>query len=186
MWTRLVFVATLALAGCASVTKEECETGDWVAIGTRDGAAGRVADTQFARHVQACGRAGITPDRTTWEQGYRAGLVRYCTPLSGLREGEAGRPYRGVCPPDTEAGFENGHSLGLRAYRARSEITRLEADLANSRSRVANALTKGDSTAAALAQADAQRDSFDLGFARATLRQIEREIAAFRTAQAQR
>lgn len=180
----LALVALSLLAACASVSREECLAGDWVSIGQRDGAAGRIGPAQFERHETACAKVAVVPDRTAWAQGYEAGLRQYCTPLSGLREGEAGTRYRDVCPTASEPGFLRGHELGLAAYRQRQRINDIAGEIgALNRS---SALLAGQDGAEAQAQAnqtEALSLRLDLGFARAELARIQREIRAFRAAQ---
>ena len=173
--------AVLLVTGCASVSREECLAGDWVAIGARDGAAGRVGEVQFDRHVQACARVDVTPDRTAWAQGYAEGLGQYCTARVGLREGEAGRPYRGVCPVASEAAFLRGHDLGRSAWQQQQRINALEQEV--------NALAPasaglGDDEAArrqwAANQAEASILRLQILAAQTELARIRREIRAFR------
>lgn len=176
-------LALLLVAGCASVSREECVAGDWAAIGARDGAAGRVGDVQFDRHVQSCARVDVTPDRAALAQGYAAGLVQYCTPAVGLREGAAGRPYRGVCPTATEGAFLRGHDLGRAAWQQEQRIAALEREI-NALSRLP--APEGEDAAAQRQWAANQSEIFALRMqvfaARAELARIEREMRAFRAA----
>lgn len=81
--------SALFLTGCASLSKDACLEGDWQGIGMRDEVAGRVAESRFVSHLIACNRVEVVPDRQVWQQGYARGLESYCTPSSGLREGQA-------------------------------------------------------------------------------------------------
>lgn len=137
------FLALLfgALSSCQSMSKEECQVADWQVVGENDGAAGYDPQDRFARHVKACARIGIAPDQTLWRQGYDRGVERYCTPLSGLAAGKAGKGYANVCPANSSAGFLRGYNLGRASYTKdrniqskenrisylRSDISRLEA-----------------------------------------------------------
>ena len=180
----LAFVALALLASCASVSREECLAGDWASIGQRDGAAGRVGATQFERHVTACAKVDVIPDRTAWAEGYEAGLRQYCTPLGGLREGEAGHRYRDVCPASSEAGFLRGYDLGTAAYRQRQRISEIEREISalSQRNTVLTATDDGRREWRANQSAILSL-RLDLGLARAELSRIEREIRAFRAAQ---
>lgn len=179
--------AMLLLAGCTTLSEEECLSGDWRGIGTRDGAAGQVADVQFARHVKACEKAGITPQRAAWQQGYAQGLQSYCTPAKGLDEGLSGRSYRNVCPAGSEAAFLRGYSIGEADHAAREEVRRVEGEISrlearNAQIRAALA-TQGDP---ALRQelrsneAVLLRLQLELGFARAEASRTRRAVAEFR------
>jgi hypothetical protein len=179
-----------ALSGCASLSRDDCLEGDWASIGERDGAEGRAVEAQFARHVTACAKVEITPERGTWEQGYTRGLATYCTPQTGLREGEAGRPYRDVCPAATEARFLQGYDLGQSAYRQRARIAEIGREISQLQSR--NTVLSGapQSDAEALAaqrerhatQSEIMLLRLEQSMARAQLLRIEREIRAFRAA----
>ncbi len=182
----MVSLATLTF-GCAPITQEECLAGDWQSIGLRDGQAGRVADQVLARHVEICARAGVVPDRDLWRRGYAAGLLRYCTPLSGLEEGRRNTRYRDVCPAESEPGFLRGYELGQLAHAQEAEIRQIEREISELERRNA-ALRPGDPDAdntAVLQEIAANRSriSFlrlDLLRARTELSRIEREIRAFR------
>ncbi len=180
----IAVLSLVLLSACASVSREECIEGDWEAIGARDGAAGRMAETQFERHINACARVDITPDRAVWMRGYEAGLARYCTPETGLREGEAGRPYRDVCPSARETGFLLGHDLGLSAHRQRQRIAEIEREISALTRRNFVLANQSDDDAVhrerRFNQAEISSLRLELGFARAGLLRIEREIRAFR------
>ena len=177
----IALCGVLLVVGCASVSREDCVAGDWAGIGARDGAAGRVGDVQFDRHVQACARVDVTPDRAPWAQGYEAGLRHYCTARVGLREGEAGRPYRGVCPAASEDTFLRGHDLGRSAWQQERRINALEQEI-NALGRASAGL--GDDDAArrqwAANQSEVSILRLQILAAQAELARIRREIRAFR------
>lgn len=180
----LALAALALLSACASVSREECLAGDWVSIGQRDGAAGRVGATQFERHQTACAKVDVTPDRSAWAQGYEAGLRQYCTPLVGLREGDAGNRYRDVCPAASEPGFLRGHELGLAAHRQRQRISEIGREISELSRRNALLAEEEESRREWHAnQSEILSLRLDLSFARAELARIEREIRAFRAAQ---
>lgn len=180
----VTFGALLFLQSCASVTPEECVAGDWQMIGERDGAAGRVAATQFDRHVSACSRVGVTPDRARWDAGYALGLRSYCTPRRGLEAGEAGRIYRDICPAELKPGFLRGYELGLSAHRERQRIQELEREISSlQRDTRVFASTTADQAALQRWRANQSEIMFlrlEIGIARTALLNIEREIRAFR------
>lgn len=117
--------AALGLAGCASMSAEECLVADWEAIGYEDGARGAAADT-IGRHRKACASAGIAPDFRDYERGRQAGLLEYCRPAVGYRVGTSGGGYSGVCPPDLEGDFMAGYAEGRELYELRSEVSGIE------------------------------------------------------------
>ncbi|MDK4742861.1 DUF2799 domain-containing protein [Rhizobium sp. CNPSo 3464] len=119
---------SLFLVSCNTLSKEECIAADWRVIGETDGAAGYDPQQRFAAHAKSCERAKIVPDQTIWYQGYQTGLVRYCTPMSGLASGQAGSAYANVCPPATAAGFLRGYGLGNRQHSLQSQLSSMQDD----------------------------------------------------------
>ena len=136
----VLFVGLLALASCASLTKEECLASNWQIIGQRDGVEGHDPKRQFRRHVNACKKVGTTPDHPLWNQGFQQGLTRYCTPLRGLVVGQQGRAYNHVCPAASERGFLRGYLLGKAENSLKSRISSLEIQSADLESDVSSLL----------------------------------------------
>lgn len=172
----VLVLAVLVLAGCASVSRDECVAGDWAAIGARDGAAGLVAEARLPRHANACARVGVVPDEAAYLRGHAQGLQSFCTPLGGLEAGEAGRAFRDICPAERAAGFREGYELGFAAHRARLRVEAAQRDLAGSQSLAADGTVVTAAT-------DSILDRLALLEARAELARIEREIRAFRAAE---
>lgn len=179
--------AVVFLTGCASLSEEECLSGDWGGIGQRDGASGQAAEAQFARHVKACEKAGVTPARAAWQAGYTRGLLSYCTPSKGLDEGLAGRSYRNVCPAGAEPAFLRGFNIGTEDHKARQEVTRLEREIARLKARnteIAGKLGEEEVKALRLEltnnQSELLRLQLELGFARAEAARTRRAVAEFR------
>nr|WP_245503997.1 DUF2799 domain-containing protein [Rhizobium leguminosarum] len=121
----------LLLASCNTLSKEECVAADWRVIGESDGAAGYEPQQRFAAHAKSCERVKIVPDQTIWFQGYQAGLVHYCTPLSGLARGQAGSGYANVCPPETAPGFLRGFGLGSKQHELQARLSSMQSDYSN-------------------------------------------------------
>lgn len=121
---------TLALGGCATLSKEECLTVDWRTIGYEDGAAGYAAD-RIGQHRKACAKHGVTPDLDEYQRGREAGLREYCVPANGFRLGAQGGSYSGLCPPDLDgpfaSAFESGRHLYVLQSRLQDAVYRLEA-----------------------------------------------------------
>ncbi|MBX5011942.1 DUF2799 domain-containing protein [Rhizobium lentis] len=118
----------LFLASCNTLSKEECVAADWRVIGESDGAAGYEPQQRFAAHAKSCERVKIVPDQSIWFQGYQAGLVRYCTPLSGLARGQSGGGYANVCPPETASGFLRGFNLGAKQHGLQERFNAMQND----------------------------------------------------------
>lgn len=117
----LILVTLCLLASCASVSKSDCETGDWERIGENDGDFGRSPD-YFERHLEACAKHGVTPDKEAYELGYSGGLADYCSRRGGYEAGKRGSNYKGVCSEGYEEDFRIGYNLGRELYQVASEI----------------------------------------------------------------
>lgn len=119
----------LTLAGCASMSKEECLTANWTEVGMRDGQNGEPR-ARFASHAQACREAGIIADQPRYMMGWEQGIVYFCTPPNGFEVGRRGRYYtNGTCPPALEPGFRHGYDRGYDIYRAQQEVDRVQNNL---------------------------------------------------------
>ncbi|MGY6703446.1 DUF2799 domain-containing protein [Roseinatronobacter sp.] len=183
----LILAALTALASCASISREECLAGDWEAIGLRDGAAGARPDIQFDRHQRQCSKVDVTPDRGQWQRGHDLGLQRFCTPLSGLEQGQRGRINHNLCPADLAAGFDEGHALGLREHAQRVRVQNVLTEISNlqdqNRAALAGLAAGGDDGLRAdlhNTRSEILHLQLELGLERAALRRLEREVAAFR------
>lgn len=122
----LILCSALALSGCATYSRDECESGNWAAIGEQDGRDGRAPD-KFDLHVKACKLDRSESSRTAYMAGRSKGLTSYCTPARGYREGSLGQQYLNSCPAALEPQFLKGYQLGRRIYQAESQ----QSDLAD-------------------------------------------------------
>ncbi|MCU0775941.1 MAG: DUF2799 domain-containing protein [Ideonella sp.] len=104
-----------ALAGCASLSEDQCRRGDWMGIGQRDGAAG-AGPERLAAHAKACQKVGVEPDEAQWRRGWLAGLERYCTGPNGRDVGARGSSYGGVCTGGAEVEFLRGYEIGRQIH----------------------------------------------------------------------
>lgn len=122
-------LAVLALAGCATLSGQECRSGDWEAVGREDGVAGAPPD-QLERHRKACAAHAVEPQESAWRAGYARGLEEFCTPKGGYVAGRDGHGRKEAC-----AG-KPGEAAFLQALRRGQEINALRRDLAELRRRV--------------------------------------------------
>ncbi|MBL4875548.1 MAG: DUF2799 domain-containing protein [Cohaesibacteraceae bacterium] len=132
----LSLVIILIVSGCASLSKSQCQVGDWYSIGKSDGYEGKPAHTQLAEHFKACSEYGINIDRAPYDQGHLEGLVAYCTLPRGVSEGIAGRNYQGVCTGESEIDFQEGFIAGNELYKVRQEIGTLERSIENTQTKI--------------------------------------------------
>jgi hypothetical protein len=103
----------LGLAGCASLSKQECLNADWQIIGYEDGAGGQPPN-RIGAHRKACADHGVVPVKADYDQGYYEGLRTYCTYNRGLEAGRYGHDENAVCAREGE--YLAGRETGLRSY----------------------------------------------------------------------
>lgn len=124
--------ATLAVAGCSSLSEKECLALDWQTVGYEDGVRGysgdRIADTR-----KACGEHGVRADLDGYRAGREQGLREYCRPANGYRVGVEGAQYAGVCPAALEPAFLGAYESGHQLHALRSRVWRADATLAAKR-----------------------------------------------------
>ena len=94
------------------MSKSECVAADWLQRGVLDGSRGAPVST-LEQHDKACAKASIVPNQGQYLEGYKQGLLIYCTADSGLSEGLANSEYLGVCPSAMEAEFLASYIDGL-------------------------------------------------------------------------
>lgn len=120
--------AAIVLSSCASMSEDQCRRADWQAQGERDGASGQPPG-RIDAHREACAKAGVTPDAMRWQQGWRRGVLSYCTPRSAWQEGARNQTYQGACRDYDENNFLRWHRLGHDVYKARSERDKIQSDI---------------------------------------------------------
>ncbi len=134
--TVIMLAAAGILGGCATgMSEQACLTADWRTVGFEDGVAGRQSSTIGSYRTQ-CADAGVTPDLDQYLVGHTQGLETYCQPSNGYRVGERGGQYHGVCNPEVEAAFLAAYDEGRTLYTLRSDVSRLERQLANAEERL--------------------------------------------------
>ncbi len=142
-----IFITTLSLAvlaGCSTLSKEQCEMGDWHEIGRLDGSKG-YAMARFQKHVKACGEHSVSPDRNIYSKGRQVGLTTYCTPENGMSIGRSGGSYHNVCPANLERKFLKRYTLGKKFYTLESQIKQIDYDIESIDSQFDNAkLSRSD------------------------------------------
>lgn len=118
----------LLLSGCDTVSKEQCQAGDWRALGRADAASGHAAN-RIAKVAEDCGEYGVSPDPAAYQSGWQEGVQIYCTPLNGFNIGRQGDGKSDICPPALAGQFEYAYQLGNRIYSTRNEVESIESRL---------------------------------------------------------
>jgi len=117
-------IIAVGLAGCATISEDECVTGSWSDIGYKDGVNG-TARGKLADYAKTCAKYGVTPDRTAYLAAFDQGLLKYCTYEQGFERGENGRSFNQVCGGDPQSGFAQGYDDGRIIYEIHAEHKRL-------------------------------------------------------------
>lgn len=128
-------VMVVSLAGCASMSQNECQLADWQAVGYEDGSKGQAPEA-FATRRQACAKHGVAPDFTAYQAGRKSGLAEYCQPRRGFNEGRLGVRYAGVCPAKLEAEFLDGYTEGRTLYRLEVRVRSIERQIQHHEARI--------------------------------------------------
>lgn len=121
-----VLVLIVALAGCATLSEQQCLANDWQTVGYADGANGH-GPSRLLKHQDACMKHGVNPDREAYLSGHRNGLTVFCTARNGFMRGQSGYSYSQVCPPELERAFHAAYQDGRELYLASAQIKRLDA-----------------------------------------------------------
>ena len=129
-------VTLLLLAGCATLSKEECLMVDWRTVGYEDGVAGRTGD-RIGQHRKACADHGVRPDLDAYQAGRAAGLREYCHPRNGYQVGVSGAGYGGPCPADLAPAFMAAYDAGRELYVRRYRVDHADERLAEMRMELA-------------------------------------------------
>ena len=174
---RILPVLILApfLAACASLTAEQCLSGNWSDIGYNDGINGRSVE-YIGNHFEACAEVGVTPDVRAWQEGREQGLLRYCTPENAYITGRNGANFNNVCPAEQSASLSLAYNWGGEYYDISQEILILTEEKFESELIIASDLSHPDlppEQAAQLAQLNSRIRLIDLKIRRLT-RQRER------------
>ncbi len=111
----LILSISIVLSGCAAMSKKECLTADWQAIGYEQGAQGHNA-SGFERFRKSCAKHTVTADFNHFLSGHNKGLAHYCTFDNGLALGQKGKTYNTVCPRQTYPSFDEGYRAGIYQY----------------------------------------------------------------------
>jgi hypothetical protein len=121
----LLMVLSLLLAGCESMTVSECKVADWGRVGFADGARGE-EERRIVDYSEDCAKAGIVPNASLYRYGWDQGIVHFCTPANGWRQGTEGHSGKAsVCQGQAGyAGFSRYLEAGLQVHNTQSQMQR--------------------------------------------------------------
>ena len=166
--------AALAIASCATMTKDQCMAGAWGEVGYRDGSEGYPMSV-LEDHVKACAEYGVAPDPVAYRSARADGLNGYCRWERAFQEGRDGDEYHGVCTPAQEEDFLPAYRDGQLVYAAEQALTAARSSVASLGARLEeldDKITAKQAEARAEGLTDEQRDAI-----RNRIQEIRRERA---------
>lgn len=121
-WLPVLFLSilTLALGGCAVMSKTDCLQGNWRDAGINDAQRGYPSSERLGSRTRVCAKHGAAANNEEYLIGYKAGLQRYCRPEQGFFAGIENQSYRGICPAPQEQAFLQQYISGL--HQARRDV----------------------------------------------------------------
>lgn len=121
----LPLLASLLLAGCESMSPAECKVADWGRVGHADGTRGE-SDRRIADYTEDCGKVGVVPNAQLYRYGWDQGIVNFCTPANGWREGLQGNSGKAsVCQGQAGyPGFARYLEAGLQVHNTQAQMQR--------------------------------------------------------------
>ena len=125
------------LAGCTTMTKDQCLAGAWGEKGYQDGLSG-YRTSRMDDHAQACAKFGVAANPTAYLSAREDGLRTFCTWENGFRQGRQGNSYGGVCTPAEEARFLPAYQDGRQIYAAEQAVASIESALNSAISRISD------------------------------------------------
>lgn len=109
----LLVIASVVLSGCQTLTRYQCNSKDWRAVGVKDGAAGKAPGSTFEAYDSNCSSSGASIDRNVYMAGHKEGLSRFCTFSNGAKQAAEGLQNSGLCTAEYGEEFNNGFARGL-------------------------------------------------------------------------
>ena len=161
------------LAGCTTMSKDQCLAGAWGEKGYQDGVSG-YRTSRLDDHAQACAKFGVAANPSAYLSAREDGLRTYCTWENGFRQGRQGNSYGGVCAPAEEREFLPAYEDGRRIYAVEQAVSAAESALNSAISRIDDREDKLDAKQRELRQeglSDEQRDRI-----RDRIREVRDEI----------
>jgi len=122
----------VGISGCSSISQQECQLGDWYAIGKTDGEQG-IAASQFRTYQKECSKHGLNSDYPAYQRGHAAGAIQFCQYDNGIAWGQQGKSYNTLCVGALEAEFKLGYERGRNWYKAKLALENLQQVLARNK-----------------------------------------------------
>jgi hypothetical protein len=116
----LVLAVGSLLAGCESMSEDQCRRADWTERGRDDGRSGE-PEGYIENHRKACAKAGVVPDDRRWRQGWGEGVRSFCIPRVAWQRGLDNGSYEGACRDLDESSWLAWFRAGQDARKTRNE-----------------------------------------------------------------
>lgn len=133
----IVVISALAgvvvLAGCETMSAEECAVADWGALGYED--ANSNGASRFADRSESCAEKGFASDAEAYRRGFADGMYEFCRPERGFQFARRGGAFNGSCPAELEYDFAQAYADGQRVRALQSDIDRARSEVSNAESR---------------------------------------------------
>ena len=127
---------TMGIAGCASLTPEQCMHADWHQIGFSDGTQG-LPGSRIDDHAKACAEQGIRPNLDEYLKGRAQGLYSYCQPENGFQVGRRGDDQNAAdCPAYMKSAFLDQYWRGHQIHEIENELARQRSRLDRNRHQI--------------------------------------------------
>lgn len=117
-----ITLLALTLAGCASLSPQQCKNADWRQIGLTDGANGASA-ARIDEHAKACAEYGVRPNLDAYLRGRSQGLLNYCQAENGFALGRHASEHNVAdCPENLKPAFLDQYHRGSQIHSLEEEI----------------------------------------------------------------
>lgn len=166
----LLMVSLLSLGACSSISQQECQLGDWFAIGKTDAQQG-IAASQFRSYQKECARHGHNSDFQAYQQGHAEGAIEFCQYDQGVLWGQQGKSYNSICSGALEAEFKLGYQRGRSWYSAKVALENLQQVFAQNTETIAELEQRIDANTDALSAAQSAQQKQQLRTENKSLRQ---------------
>lgn len=121
----LFLISSLFLLGCATMSKEQCQTMDWHEAGKIDGEKGQYRD-YYKQHQSSCEESGGKVATDLYFAGWEEGHKKYCTAENGYKAGVDGRYSADICSAEEYPEYREQFKVGRGVNQLLEERNKIE------------------------------------------------------------
>lgn len=125
MKTLLFLISCLALVGCTTMSKEQCQSMDWHEAGRIDGEKGEHRE-YYRQHQNSCKNSGGSVATDLYFAGWEEGHKKYCTAENGYKAGVEGRASANICSAEEYPQYTEQFKIGYGVYSLVHERNQIE------------------------------------------------------------